>query len=195
MGGYSARRDGATSGVEGLGRAPGGVVLQSDSAPVARKEPIVMAKPRWILVVQENQRELYELLQQRLQGTALVVVDRRRGERLDSSGVVVEGRRADRRRPRPLASLYAAAVSPASERTGPMQATPGTVSKGCTDCSDVLEFEIPRFPQPPARLETDVIHIQQAGRGVEHYVEVQAFTGSGRQLVGQRIHTRQVKRS
>jgi hypothetical protein len=49
-----------------------------------------------------------------------------------------------------------------------------------------LEFEMPRFPQPPARLEIQTIHTGDRASGVQHYVEIQAFSATGRPLLLQR---------
>jgi hypothetical protein len=67
------------------------------------------AAQRWILVVQHQQRDLYRILRQALDGTGVeVLYERRVGQRRrvaagPSGG---EQRRADRRRPRPNAAVY-----------------------------------------------------------------------------------------
>ncbi len=64
---------------------------------------------RWILVVQHQQRDLYRILRQALDGTSVVVLyERRVGQRrrVAAGPRSAEQRRADRRRPRPNAAVY-----------------------------------------------------------------------------------------
>jgi hypothetical protein len=44
-----------------------------------------------------------------------------------------------------------------------------------------VEFDMPRFPPPPARLVVETVHA-----GVQHYVVIHAFTATGRPLLSQR---------
>ncbi len=56
--------------------------------------------PRWLIVLRQDQVELHERLRHRFKGVALVIVDRRQGDRRrDGSAVEAERRRGDRRRP------------------------------------------------------------------------------------------------
>ncbi len=49
---------------------------------------------------------------------------------------------------------------------------------------------MPRFPHPPARVEMEVGHLTGNGREGHHYVEIAAFTVSGRLLLSQRVPAR-----
>jgi hypothetical protein len=127
-----------------------------------------------------------------------VILDRRRGDRrrVDGNGVPgPERRREDRRRQKPAGGLYVGTVVPAGEPSPPAPrpraATPTgveheVVTAACATCWDVLSFELPRFPKPPARLDAEVIH-ERGPSSTQHYAEIQAFTISGRRLLVQRV--------
>jgi len=153
----------------------------------------IMEAPRLVVVVQPNQRDLYKLLRQRLEEIALVIADRRQRERRSGrSGEGPERRHGDRRRRRPRAWFYPAETLDVHATEGHASAIPSgaqILTKDCPTCAMVVRVEMPRFPRPPARLETDVIHMQQANRGVVHYVEIQAFTASGRPLLVHRVRS------
>lgn len=84
---------------------------------------------RFILVVQHQQRELYRILRQALEGTGVeVFYERRVGQRrrVAAGPSADERRRTDRRRPRPSAVAYEVGGAPAgpegSTRPGGAQA-------------------------------------------------------------------------
>ena len=71
---------------------------------------------RFILVVQHQQRELYRILRQALEGTGVeVYYERRVGQRrrVAAGPSADERRRTDRRRPRPTAVAYEVSGAPA----------------------------------------------------------------------------------
>jgi hypothetical protein len=123
--------------------------------------------PRWYLVVKPDQRALYEVLRERLEGSGVeVVLERRSRERRRGSfGPAMDRRQTDRRRQRPIAHLAEAARP---------------------TCASSVELEMPRFPHPPARVEMEVAHVAAGSRN-EHYVEIAAFTVSGRLILSQRV--------
>lgn len=157
--------------------------------------------PQWLIVVQRYERELYKVLRQSFKEDAPVAViyERRLRERRRGS-IAPRGdrRRRDRRQRRPSASLYEVKVLRVDEPQesdatlsgmADAQAGPGAPTKPCPECGLVLEFEMPRFPQPPSRLEVEAIHMVSAS-GIQHYVDIQAFTASGRPLLVQRSPVR-----
>ncbi len=158
------------------------------------------SKPHWFLVVKPNEHALYEVLRQRLEGSGVeVLLDRRSRERRRGSlGPAMDRRTNDRRRPRPIALLSVAAVSedasavaqPARAATPAVSARNGAVTHRCPTCSESVELELPRFPHPPARVEMEVGHANGAGRETQHYVEIEAFTVSGRLIMSQRVPAR-----
>jgi hypothetical protein len=138
-------------------------------------------RPRWLIVVEREQRELYELLRTSLRPDAPfdVVLDRRQG---DAPGDAPE-RKEDRRRGNGAERAPAGLLFLRVALAGPVGAT--TLTRPCPDCGLVPVFEMPRFPQPPARLEAEVVHAGPARD--QHYADIYAFTVSGRSLLVQRV--------
>jgi hypothetical protein len=73
-------------------------------------------------------------------------------------------------------SLKIIRTAPAGEMP-PLPAPP----QSCPECGLEVEFETPRFPQPPARVVIETVHA-----GDQHHVEIHAFTATGRPLLSQR---------
>jgi hypothetical protein len=160
---------------------------------------------RWYLIVRPDQRELFEVLKERLEGSGVeVLVDRRARERRRGSiGPAMDRRATDRRRQRPIALMSAATVpregaepAPAAARPAAGQPAPAprapsnAVTHRCPTCSEAVELELPRFPHPPARVEMEVAHATANGRDGQHYAEIAAFTVSGRLILSQRVPAR-----
>jgi hypothetical protein len=160
--------------------------------------------PRWFLVVRPEQLELYEILRERLHGSGVeVVVDRRRRERRRGSlGPAMDRRVTERRRQRPIAHMAVAsppgdALSHATreaERLEAARALDDAFAQRCPTCAEAVELEMPRFPHPPARVEMEVDHLAGNGRDGRHYVEIAAFTVSGRLILSQRVPARRSHR-
>ncbi len=71
----------------------------------------------------------------------------------------------------------------AYEATGPV---PGR----CPECGATVSIELPRFGEPPVRLELVVVHESiQPGRG-RHMVDLQSFSATGRVLLASRLLVR-----
>lgn len=152
---------------------------------------------RPLLVVAPERGALAEWLAQRLEGLIPVVLDRRRGDRRRSdpaeTAAPSERRRLDRRRPvSPLARdqfrslgyqlVYTLLAEPDAERVQVALAY-------CGECETLLEFEMPRFVETPARVEVKVGHVY-SGSGMAHPVELEAFLTSGRLLLACRLDAR-----
>jgi hypothetical protein len=158
------------------------------------------AGPRWFLVLKPEQHELFDLLRERLHGSAVeVIIERRRRERRRGSlGPGMDRRVTDRRRQRPIAHMAAAAVP--EEAPAPVAKAPArvegarprddTLAQRCPTCAEAVILEMPRFPHPPARVEMEVGHLTGNGRDGHHYVELAAFTVSGRLILSQRVPAR-----
>jgi hypothetical protein len=154
---------------------------------------------QWYLVVKPDQRALYEVLRERLEGSGVeVVLERRSRERRRGSfGPTMDRRQNDRRRQRPVALLSQAAPpeladvrivpAPAAGRAEAVRAPDGAVTQPCPTCASSIELEMPRFPHPPARVEMEVAHVAAGSRDAQHYVEIAAFTVSGRLILSQRV--------
>lgn len=156
-------------------------------------------RPRWVVVVQPDQPELFELLRSRLEGSEVEVQRerRQRERRRGNLGPPTERRVTDRRRQRPVALVTPGTGPAAVERSGadppePARAPAQESLTGprCPTCQELLEFELPRFPQPPARLEVVVRHVARASQVAQHFVEIAAFTVSGRIVLSQRVPAR-----
>jgi hypothetical protein len=159
--------------------------------------------PRLLIVIQQHQRDIYELLRQHLKEDAPVtlIYERRVGERRRGGGAQrTDRRRTDRRQRRPDAWLYDAVILGVDQRDARPPESPAaprdsTVTvAACPECAAAIEFEMPRFPQPPARLESEVIHSQQSPSAALHYVEIHAFTASGRPLLSHRVQAKRPRR-
>jgi hypothetical protein len=157
--------------------------------------------PRWFLVVKPEQRDLLALLRERLDGSGIeVLVDRRSRERRRGSlGPAMDRRTTERRRQRPVAHVSSVvkvdgAPRPTAAREGsrvePAPPRSGAVVQRCPACAEAIELEMPRFPHPPARVEMEVGHVTGNGRDGQHWVEIAAFTVSGRLILSQRVPAR-----
>jgi hypothetical protein len=154
-------------------------------------------RPRWFLVVRGDQRDLLQILTTRLEGSGVeVLLDRRSRERRRGSlGPAMDRRNSDRRRQRPIALLSVASVSEAAPATSSEPARRaalqnGAVTHRCPTCAESVELELPRFPHPPARVDMEVGHASGNGKEGQHYVEIAAFTVSGRLILSQRVPAR-----
>jgi hypothetical protein len=106
-----------------------------------QRKPPAPAPRRWILVVQHQQRDLYRVLRQALDGTGVeVLYERRVGQRrrVAAGPSAGEQRRADRRRPRPSAAVYEGSA------TGPEPESPSRPGAGRA----VVPVARPRRRQP-----------------------------------------------
>lgn len=155
------------------------------------------APGRWFLVIKPDQRELVEILRTRLEGSGVEVVEERRSRerRRGSLGPLMERRQNDRRRQRPIALLTTAppeaaapvrvALSPSARRGASREAV---ITHPCATCAIEIELELPRFPHAPARVEMEVAHVEGTNnRDAQHFVEIAAFTVSGRLILSQRV--------
>jgi hypothetical protein len=152
-------------------------------------------RPRWFLVIRGDQRDLLQILTERLEGSGVeVLLDRRSRERRRGSlGPAMDRRNSDRRRQRPIALLSVASVPEAAPAPAPERRTAstpvhnGAVTHRCPTCAESVELELPRFPHPPARVDMEVGHATGNGKEGQHYVEIAAFTVSGRLILSQRV--------
>jgi hypothetical protein len=155
---------------------------------------------RWYLVVKPEQRDLLEILRERLHGSGVEVLVERRGRerRRGSFGPAMDRRQVERRRQRPVALLSTAAAAELAPQPAPVAAAPRPVGVSratekaplthpCPTCASAIELELPRFPHPPARVEMEVAHVGAGSRDAQHYVEIAAFTVSGRMILSQRV--------
>ena len=148
------------------------------------------APPQWLIVVSQERRHIHARLRHSFAaGPVEVILDRRQRERRRASVRVYTDRRgADRRglptlRDRPLDNGYR--LIQQADGYQVYQAE-GRVPARCPVCANALRFEMPRFVEPPARLDIEVIHSDRAS-SAQHFVEIQAFRASGRSLLACRV--------
>ena len=121
-----------------------------------------------------------------------VVVDRRRGERRQGGGRVprVERRSVGRRgSDRDPAQRPAFRLAQHGDGAEVYEAT-GPESGRCPECGALLSVEMPRFTEPPVRLEMTVVHETIPPNRARHAVEVQSFSAAGRVLLASRLLAR-----
>lgn len=153
--------------------------------------------PHWLIVVSRDRPELYEKLRQAFGAAPLVQVmfDRRQEERRRASAdASAERRRVDRRRApnvREMSPEAAFRLIQHADGVLVLQAA-GRVPARCPECRADLEFEMPRFAEPPSRLTIEVTHAQNGSARVQHYIEAEAFKATGRSLLACRILARRV---
>jgi hypothetical protein len=153
---------------------------------------ITPARARWVIVVPVGRADTYTALRRRFGRSPWVdvLMDRRRGERRhrDADLPIVERRRIPRRTPGgrpapPGESLFRLAHQldgcDVYEATTPE-------SGSCPDCGVLVSLELPRFAEPPVRLELVVRHEPTEHR-VRHVGELQTLSPTGRLLLSTRL--------
>jgi len=148
-------------------------------------------RARWVVVVKVNRPEVFTSLRRQFAQSPWVevVVDRRRGERRQSGeGTAVNRRRGGRRTSDPAPApgfrrAHRADEFDVYEATTPL---PGR----CPDCGATLSVEIPRFAEPPVRLELAAVHEAVAMDRVRHMVELQSLSPTGRVLLATMLFAR-----
>src|SRR5262245_24517029 len=143
----------------------------------------------WLFIVPAAHSDLFDRLAPRLNGMARVILDRRQGQRRRTRvPVSVERRLGDRLRPVATGRVHGDngyhlvydgtdhAVYEAGVR----------VPAVCVACGTVLTFEMPRFVEAPAYFHLNVAH-PPAARGVQHVVDLEAVSGTGRTLLACRL--------
>jgi hypothetical protein len=168
--------------------------LRGQPIPHTQRGPgITPARPRWVIVVPVGRGDTYAALCRRFGRSPWirVVMDRRQGDRrqLQSDVPLAERRIAHRRNAvkddstgEPLFRL-AHQVDGCDVYEATMPET-----GHCPDCGVPISFELPRFAEPPVRLELVVRH-ESTPTGARHLGELQSFSPTGRvvmatQLVG-----------
>jgi hypothetical protein len=150
---------------------------------------VSQTSPRWIVVVQATQAELCAWLQERLGDQALVLIERRdQDRRRETQRVGNERRLASRRQQRFVARVYEAAAVEGlqPEKEGGRALAALEALARCAACGRLLTYELPRFPQAPARIDVEAVHLSP----ITHAVDIRAVTRSGRLLVNQRVRAR-----
>ena len=150
-------------------------------------------RPRWVIVTRVDQPEVYPKLQRSFAGSTWVevVIDRRLGERRNGTSAPARERRLAGRRSTDQDPAQTPAFRlahwgngfEAYEATGP---APGH----CPKCGAMISVEMPRFSEPPVRLELTVVHEPVQPDRSRHVVELQSFSATGRVLLASRLFAR-----
>jgi hypothetical protein len=150
---------------------------------------IVPARARWVVVVKPNRPEAFAALRRHFAQSVWVevVIDRRRGDRRQASDQTpVERRRGGRRiaDPAPMPTFRRAHRAEDFDVYEAVTPLPGH----CPECRATLSVELPRFAEPPVRLELAVVHETAAPPDrVRHSVELQSLSPTGRVLMATRL--------
>lgn len=150
-------------------------------------------RPRWTIVARVDRAELYPTLARSFARSVwvAVVVDRRRGDRRRQQAEPEGDRRlAGRRRsdqdPAQIPAFRLARKGDGFEifeATGP---EPGR----CPVCGAMVSVDMPRFAEPPVRLELTVVHEPVPPDRARHVVELQSLSAAGRVLLATRLFAR-----
>lgn len=150
-------------------------------------------RPRWIIIVEPSRPEILGGLRRTFQRVPWVEVllDRRRGERRHADESSQSDRRlGDRRRredDRTRVPDYRLAHRGEGHDVFELNSLAGA---RCPACEAMVRFEMPRFAEPPARLELTVAHETIQPKHARHVVELQSFTSTGRPLLASRVTAR-----
>jgi hypothetical protein len=169
-------------------------VAAGRSADASSDRKVTPERSRWTIVVRVDRPAVYTSLRRSFAGSSWVsvVVDRRYGERRRSGGAAPGserrggGRRSADRLPTHVPEFRLAHRGDGFdvyEATGPE-------SGRCPQCGVLVSVEMPRFTEPPARLELTVLHETIPPDRARHVVEVQSFTATGRVLLASRLFVR-----
>ena len=149
---------------------------------------------RWVIVADADRSEMYPVLRRNFLGSAWVdvVVDRRLGQRRQLSRTFTAD---DRRRVGRRSMDQEAAQVPSFRlaRRGDgfaVYESTASVPGRCPQCRAIVGVEIPRFVEPPVRLELTVIHETIPPDRTRHLVELQSYSATGRVLLASRMVVR-----
>lgn len=165
--------------------------------PIPHSQPgpgITPVRSRWVMVVPVGRPDTYAALRRKFARSPWVdvVMDRRSGERRPDGGAVPAGER------RTAGRRKTAAPDPTSEpafrlahRDDGREVYESTAPESghCPECGVLVSVELPRFVEPPVRLEILVRHEPTPAErgGVRHVVELQSFSPTGRVLLATRL--------
>lgn len=161
----------------------------------ARRERVTPERSRWVIVAAANRPGTYPVLRSTFAGSAWVdvVIDRRQGDRRQRSP---KHRAGDDRRVAGRRSMDtdAAQVPPfrlAQQGDGfAVYEATDSVACRCPQCGAMVSVEMPRFVEPPVRLDLTVVHEPIQPDRARHVVDLQSFSATGRELLASRMIAR-----
>ncbi len=152
-------------------------------------------RPRWVIVAETDRPETYPVLRRNYAGSAWIeiVVDRRRLDRRQRSPgpAPTDDRRLAGRRSmdRDPAQVPAFRLAHQGEGFAVYEAT-APVPVRCPECGAMVSVEMPRFPEPPVRLELTVVHEPIQPDRARHVVDLVSFSATGRVMLASRLFVR-----
>ena len=156
-------------------------VRANDLSGIGGEQGLVPERSRWVIVVQADRPDRYAALRRNFAGSRWVdvVVDRRGAQPAQGGGSAPE---TERRR-----SAFRQARRGTDfevyEATAPLAGR-------CPQCNETLSVELPRFAEPPVRLELSVVHENVPPDRARHAVELQSLSATGRVLLASRLFAR-----
>jgi hypothetical protein len=150
-------------------------------------------RSRWVLVVRVDRPEVVPALRRTFAKSAWVdvVVDRRRSERRQGAAQEAGDQRLAGRR---SADQHPAQTPPfrLAQRGDGFEAYEATapVAARCPACGAMVSVEMPRFAEPPVRLDLTVVHETIPPDRARHMVDLQSFSATGRVLLTSRMFAR-----
>ena len=169
--------------------------LRARQAPNAPEESrITPERPHWVIVAAADRPEAYPILRRNFAGSAWVnvVVDRRQGERRQPSRrqPAEDRRRAGRRSmDRDATQVPSFRLARQGDGFAVYEAT-ASVPGRCPQCRALISVEIPRFVEPPVRLDLTVVHETIVPNRARHLVDCQSYSATGRVLLASRMAVR-----
>ena len=139
-----------------------------------------------MIVAQVDRADVYPALRRNFAGSAWVevVLDRRGLARRQGTVEPAEDRRLAGRRSADQDPAQTPAFRLANRGDGfeAYEAT-GPVPERCVACGAMVSVELPRFAEPPVRLDLTVVHETIPPDRARHMVELQSFSATGRVLL------------
>jgi hypothetical protein len=163
-------------------------------APNARLDACVTPeRPRWVIVVRAGRPAVYARLRRHFAGTAWVEVVTDRRSMLPSGNggdPTVERRRIERGRGSATSAPVPVFRRAYREDDYEVYETTAPLMGRCPQCGRLVTMELPRFAEPPVRLELLVVHETISPATVRHVVEAQSLSATGRILLASRLLAR-----
>jgi hypothetical protein len=148
-----------------------------------------------MIVARGDRPEVYSGLQRSFSRSRWVgvIVERRRGQRRQGAQVPAVERRLGGRRSDDRHSAQTPAYRLAHRGDGfEVFEAAGVETAECPQCGAVVSIELPRFAEPPVRLEIRVVHESGPLRRARHLAELESLSPTGRVLLATRLVARPV---
>ena len=156
-------------------------VRANDPSDIGGDQGLVPERSRWVIVVRADRPEKYAALRRNFAGSKWVdVVVDRRGAQPDQDRGRAPG---TERRVSAFRRAHRSADFEIYEATAPLAGR-------CPQCEETLSVELPRFAEPPVRLEISVVHENVPPDRARHAVDLKSLSATGRVLLASRLFAR-----